>query len=105
MFFVSATSPYRVLIQCVHIFCFLLLSTRKASSTLNELVLSYMAGIEVVVERNHALIFNMFFWATPAFLILSLRLCSRAVAIRQIGADGLLARFIVNLTAPLVTVP
>jgi uncharacterized membrane protein YqjE len=49
----------------------------------------HVAGIEVV-ERNHALVFNMFFWAALAFLLLSLRLYTRAVIIRQIGADDYL---------------
>lgn len=49
----------------------------------------HVAGIEIV-ERNHALVFNMFFWASLAFLFLSLRLYTRAFVIRQIGADDYL---------------
>lgn len=52
-------------------------------------MLWYIAGMEIV-ERNHALVFNMFFWTILAFVILMLRLYTRAVVIRHIGADDYL---------------
>ena len=46
----------------------------------------YIGDMEIV-ERNYALIVNMFLWTSLAFVILVLRLYTRAVLIRRVGAD------------------
>lgn len=49
----------------------------------------YIGGM-VIVERNYALIVNMFLWTSLAFIILVLRLYTRAILIRRVGADDYL---------------
>ncbi len=49
----------------------------------------YIGGM-VIVERNYALIVNMFLWTSLAFMILVLRLYTRAIIIRRVGADDYL---------------
>lgn len=46
----------------------------------------YLAGIEVV-DGLHTLVVSMFMWTALAFVILLLRLYTRAVIVRQLGAD------------------
>jgi hypothetical protein len=49
----------------------------------------YIGGM-VIVPRNHALVVNMFLWTSLAFIILVLRLYTRGVIIRRLGADDYL---------------
>ena len=46
----------------------------------------YIGGMEVV-ERNHALVVNSFFWTILAFIIVVLRLFTRGYVIKRIGPD------------------
>jgi hypothetical protein len=49
----------------------------------------HIGGMEIL-ERDQALVVNLFVWASLAFVVLILRLYTRAVAIRQVGADDYL---------------
>jgi hypothetical protein len=46
----------------------------------------YLAGIKVG-DGLHTLVVSMFMWTALAFVILLLRLYTRAVIVRQLGAD------------------
>jgi len=46
----------------------------------------HIGGMEVV-ERNHALVVNSFFWTILAFIVTILRLFTRGYVIKRIGPD------------------
>ncbi|KAB5559607.1 putative integral membrane protein [Coniochaeta sp. 2T2.1] len=50
----------------------------------------WRVGGTEIVERNHALVVNLFIWASLAFVVVVLRLYTRAVVIRQVWADDYL---------------
>lgn len=63
----------------------------------------YIGGMEIV-ERNHALVVNMFLWTPLAFTFLALRLYTRGFIIRRVGADDyLMVAAFVRLPVPDLT--
>lgn len=49
----------------------------------------YIAGMPVV-ERNYALVANSLLWTTLAFIVLMLRLFTRAFIVKRVGVDDYL---------------
>lgn len=71
----------------------------------------YIAGMPVV-ERNYALVVNMFLWTSLALLVICLRLYTRGLVVKRLGWDdwlmsGALASiaFSLNETDVLIDVP
>lgn len=46
----------------------------------------YIAGMPVV-ERNYALVANMFVWTSLALVVIFLRLYTRGVVVKRLGVD------------------
>ncbi|KAB5515525.1 putative integral membrane protein [Coniochaeta sp. 2T2.1] len=58
----------------------------------------YIGGM-IIVPRSYTLVVNMFLWTSLAFVILALRLYTRGIIIRRVGADDYLmvAAFITSI--------
>lgn len=84
---------------------FYLLTRRRSRPTAK--MTWYVAGVEIV-ERNYALVANMFLWTALALIFLALRMYTRAIILRRVAADDYLmvAAFVSSppfLMSPLVS--